>query len=477
MSRVLVVDDEPQILTSLQDLLEEEFTVLTASDPEAALRLLEQQEVTVIISDQRMPGLSGDQLFRRARALSRATRVLLTAYADLEALVRAVNEGQIYAYLHKPWDPVELRLTVRRAAEHYQLLEEITRGRNLLDALMANIPDAICFKDTGGGYLRVNPAHAALLGVAAPEEAAGRGDQDFLPPEQAARAIQDDQRLLAGGPAISDRVEQIRDRWYSVTKAPLVDAAGCVTGLVGVARDFTARQQAEQELARSHAELEQFAYVASHDLQEPLRMVANYVQLLARKYQGRLGEDADQYIAYAADGCVRMRQLILDLLAYSRIGRPCADPAPADCEEAFGAALGNLRAAVQETQAEITHDPLPVASVDASQLAQLFQNLLSNAVKFHGPEPPRVHVSAERQGDNWVFAVRDNGIGLEPRHSERIFQIFQRLHSRVEYPGTGIGLAICKKIVERHGGRIWVDSQPGSGATFCFTLPGTSHGG
>ena len=225
------------------------------------------------------------------------------------------------------------------------------------------------------------------------------------------------------------------------------------------------------ELERSNRELEQFAYVASHDLQEPLRMVSSFVQLLARRYEGQLDADADEFVAYAVDGASRMRQLIEDLLAFSRVGTRAQPLEPTDVEAVVAEALANLAARIAESGAEITHDPLPTVLADRNQLVQVFQNLVSNAIRFRGDASPRAHIWAEEREDEWEIAVRDNGIGLEPRHAERIFEIFKRLHTREEYPGTGIGLAICKKTIERHGGRIWVESQPGQGATFRFTLP------
>jgi len=233
------------------------------------------------------------------------------------------------------------------------------------------------------------------------------------------------------------------------------------------------RQDLEQsvaELGRSNADLQQFAYVASHDLQEPLRMVSSYTQLLARRYKGRLDADADEFIAFAVDGANRMQRLIQDLLAYSRVSTGGQQFEPTSVGIALNHALGNLVSAVKESGALITHDPLPAVMGDEKQLVQLFQNLLSNALKFSGEQPPRIHISAKPSAAGWLFSIHDNGIGIDPQYADRIFVIFQRLHTRAEYPGTGIGLAICKKIVERHGGRIWVESEPGKGATFYFTL-------
>lgn len=236
-------------------------------------------------------------------------------------------------------------------------------------------------------------------------------------------------------------------------------------------RAMAALETKEAELQRSNAELEQFAYVASHDLQEPLRMVGSYTQLLARRYRGRLDRDADEFIGFAVDGVTRMQGLINDLLQFSRVGTRGHEPKPVESAVVLDRALQNLRVALDESRASVVREDLPTVMADERQLEQLFQNLVGNAVKFHGAEPPRVHIRAERSNGCWMFAVRDNGIGIDPQYSERIFQVFQRLHTREEYPGTGIGLAVCKKIVERHGGRIWFESEPGKGTEFRFTLP------
>ena len=238
-------------------------------------------------------------------------------------------------------------------------------------------------------------------------------------------------------------------------------------------KEIAAREETQAALQRSNTELEQLAYVASHDMQEPLRMVASYLQLVAQRYQGRLDADADEFIGYAVDGAKRMQALINDLLAYSRLGTKARPFEPTDCNVVVSTALSHLRIAIADSGAVVTHDPLPVIMGDPSQLLQLFQNLLANAVKFRGDAVPRVHVSAEPAGAGWRFTVSDNGIGIAPEYFERIFVLFQRLHGRGAYPGTGIGLAICKKVVERHGGHIEVQSEPGQGSTFVFTLAAT----
>lgn len=226
-----------------------------------------------------------------------------------------------------------------------------------------------------------------------------------------------------------------------------------------------------RELFRSNTELEQFTYVASHDLQEPLRMVSSYVQLIARRYKDKLDVNANDFIGYAVDGTNRMQMLIKDLLTYSRIGSHGKDFGPTDCEVVLKRTLDGLQVPIRKSGAIVQHDPLPTLIADDLQLGELFQNLISNAIKFHNKQSPFIYVSVEEKVSEWIFAVRDNGIGIDPKYSARIFIIFQRLHNKEQFSGTGIGLAICKKIVDRHGGSIWMESQHGKGATFYFTIP------
>ncbi len=264
----------------------------------------------------------------------------------------------------------------------------------------------------------------------------------------------------------------------SLTISPIKDRQGYVVGASTIHHDITQRKRVEmalkrtaQELARSNQDLEQFASVASHDLQEPLRMVSGYLQLIERRYKDKLDADVQEFIGFAVDGATRMSRLVSDLLDYSRINTRGKQPEPVAMESVLARALENLQAAIRDSDAAITHDPLPTVQGDASQLVQLLQNLVGNAIKFRAADRPvRVYIAAQKKDDEWVFSVKDEGIGIEPQYAQKIFLIFQRLHSRAEYPGTGIGLAVCKKIVERHGGRIWVESRSGQGATFFFTI-------
>src|ERR1022692_3078982 len=266
--------------------------------------------------------------------------------------------------------------------------------------------------------------------------------------------------------------------WVDATIVGVVGVDGKLRQYVAIRADITERVRAQQELAskveelaRSNRELEQFAYVASHDLQEPLRMVASYTQLLSERYSGKLDDNGDKFLGYAREGALRMQVLIKDLLAFSRVVQAGIPRKPVDCNVALEEAVQSLTAAIEESGAVVTHAALPNVWADQTQIAQVFQNLIGNAIKFHDGAPPECAVSAEKSGRNWLFSVSDNGIGIAPEYAENIFVVFQRLHARTEYPGNGMGLAICKKIIQHYGGTIWVESQVGQGSTFKFTLP------
>jgi light-regulated signal transduction histidine kinase (bacteriophytochrome) len=269
-------------------------------------------------------------------------------------------------------------------------------------------------------------------------------------------------------------------RVTGTSKVELLDALKTLTNKMidNTSDEITQRKDAQEklretlaELARSNTDLEQFAYVASHDLQEPLRMISSYVQLLARRYSGKLDADADEFIDFAVDGAARMQRLINDLLTYSRMGRRKKPFEPTDVNYVLSQTIVNLKNAIEESQAVITNDGLPTVMADEAQVCQLLQNLVSNAIKFRSNGPPHIHISSQQENGQWIFSVSDDGIGIDPQYHERIFAIFQRLHGRTEYDGTGIGLSVCKSIIERHGGKIWLESEFGKGSTFYFSIP------
>lgn len=370
-------------------------------------------------------------------------------------------------------------ITQRRRAEEMRM--EAERANSRLAAIVEFSRDAMIGMDMNGTVTTWNAGAERLFGYAR-EEMTGAEIFVLTPPDRIQEQREIPESIRLGVP-----IEYLETRYLtksgesidvSVTVSPIRDAAGKVIGASQVARDISKRKRAEAELARrteelgrSNRDLEQFAYVASHDLNEPLRAVAGSLELLNRRYAGRLDEKASEYISHAIGGAGRMQKLIADLLEFSRVGSRGGDFSHIAAQSSLDNAMDNLRSAIRETHALITADPLPKLNADPSQMALLFQNLLGNAIKFRGPNPPRIHVSAHREPSQWVLSVRDSGLGIPPKYFERIFDIFQRLHTRQEYPGTGIGLAICKRIMERHGGRIWVESVPGERTTFYCAFP------
>ena len=354
-----------------------------------------------------------------------------------------------------------------------------TVSKSYVDNILKSMAETLMVIDTDGTIQRVNQAAISLLGYER-HELIGRSAGDLF--EEGVDVLS-----LLKQSELNDVIRRVdtsvvtkdgRHVAVSLSGSVMRDEDGEIQGMVCVAQDITERKQTQeilerqtQELARSNSELEQFAWVASHDLQEPLRMVASYTQLLSKRYKGKLDADADEFIAFAVDGATRMRRLINALLELSRVGTRGKDFEATDCEAIYDRTLVNLQGLVEESGAVVTHDRLPTVMGDVTQLGQLFQNLIANAIKFRGDEQLTVHVGAEQRNGHWEFCVRDNGIGIDPEYAERIFVVFQRLHGKGDRPGTGIGLSICKKIVELHGGRIWVKSQPDEGAAFYFTLP------
>jgi PAS domain S-box-containing protein len=401
------------------------------------------------------------------------------------------------------------------------------RGEHeLLEAVLENVPDMVYFKDLDSRFIRISRELANRFGLSDRAGAIGKTDFDYYTAEHANPAYRDEQKIIGTGRSIVGIEEKEtwpdgRETWVLTTKVALRDPRGQIVGTMGISRDITERKRSEQalqmyrtqleglveartlelqeankqlqrdiaaralaekelaaragQLARSNADLEQFAYVASHDLQEPLRMVASFTQLLARSYKGKLDADADEFIGFAVDGVNRMKQLIEDLLAYSRVTRKEDSFESIDSGCCCARALANLQKAIEESGACVTVEALPMVVANAAQLDQVFQNLIGNAIKYRGKCRLEIHIAAKRENGFWVFSVQDNGLGIEPQYFEKIFQMFQRLHTRFEYEGTGLGLALCRKIVEHHGGKIWVQSQLGAGSTFSFSLPDASQ--
>jgi PAS domain S-box-containing protein len=343
--------------------------------------------------------------------------------------------------------------------------------------------DAFVQMDMNGQIIDFNDAYQQMLGhnkttLLSMKEA------DLTPPKwrKTVAEIVSEQVLPLGRSEVFEK-EYVRadgSRFSAELRTFLItDDSHNPIGMWSIVRDVTKRKQAEMErenaikaLKRSNEDLKQFAYVASHDLQEPLRMVASYTQLLAERYEDQLDEKANKFIHYAVDGAARMQALIRDLLAFSRVETRAQGFKAVDAHSALGVAIANLKAMIDETATLVTTEDLPSILADESQLTQVFQNLISNGIKFRKPSAtPNIHVSAKRLEGQWRFAVQDNGIGIDTKYKDRVFVVFQRLHTRHEYPGTGIGLSMCKRIVDRHGGRIWFESSPGKGSTFYFTLP------
>lgn len=410
-----------------------------------------------------------------------------TAHVLYNASVYKDIEGNVQGIFAAARD-----VTERKRAEELREAAS-TYARRLIEASL----DPLVTISPEGKITDVNKATESVTGVPRDQLIGSDFSNYFTEPSKAREGYR---RVFSEG-SVTDYPLAIRHTSGTVCEVlynatVYRDITGKPEGVFAAARDVTQRNRAEKELAlyqqhleklveqrtaevvktakeleQSNKDLEQFAYVASHDLQEPLRAVAGFISLLQKRYEGKLDEKAHEYIRHAVDGATRMQALIDGLLAYSRVETKGAALAPSSAQQSYEVAMANLRTSVEEAHAEVTADSLPKVRADGLQLTQLFQNLIGNAIKFRGERPPRVHVSAKRQQKDWLFSVRDSGIGIDPQYADRIFRIFQRLHTRTQYPGTGIGLAICKKIVERHGGEIWFESKPGRGTTFYFSIP------
>ncbi|MDP6116581.1 MAG: PAS domain-containing protein [Planctomycetota bacterium] len=356
------------------------------------------------------------------------------------------------------------------------------QDRQRLAAMLEATPDFVGIADTDGKVLYVNPAGKKMVGLGEPDDVTATTVPDYHP-DWAAKQLQEE--LLPKAAREGDWSGELAFITRDGQEIPVSmvilshkSSTGEIESFSTISRDITERKQAEdelrraaEELGRSNRELDQFAFAVSHDLKAPLRSVSNFADILARNYRGQLDDKADQYLGLILDGAARMNQLIDDILAFSRVRKEEKPFEKVDCSIALDEALARLKTSIEECGTVVTRGVLPKVTGYHSQLGQLFQNLVGNAIKFHGDESPQVHVEAIKKTGEWLFSVKDNGIGIEPKFADRVFAIFQRLHTADEYPGTGIGLALCKKIVELHGGEIWVESDPGKGSTFYFTVP------
>jgi PAS domain S-box-containing protein len=439
------------------------------------------QKVTTIIPEGFAERLIADGLRSAAEALAQQIGIGIELYGrrkdgsdfPMEIMLSPLDSAEGILVIAAIRD-----ISVRKGAEAH-LAQAEARYRGLLEAA----PDAMVVVDQAGDIVLLNIRAEAQFGYSR-DELLGQKVTTILPEGFADRLIADGLRSAAEalaqqigmGIELYGRRKDGSDFPMEIMLSPLDSAEGIL--VTAAIRDITVRKASEaqvRELSRSNEELEQFAYIASHDLQEPLRMVTSYTQLLAKRYKGKLDADADEFIAFAVDGAMRMQRLIRDLLAYSHVGTKEIDLLDTASESALEQALMNLRGAIEQSGASITRDPLPMVLADEIQLIQLFQNLVGNAIKYQDRGNPLVHVSAMRiNGSRWMFSVRDNGLGIDLPYQEKIFSMFQRLHKRDEFSGTGMGLAICKKIVERHGGRISIRSQLGQGSTFLFDLAGST---
>jgi PAS domain S-box-containing protein len=471
--QVLVVDDSEFYGNHVADALEthEEIQTQATTDPSVARRILDRREIHCVVSDYQMPEMNGVELLRAIREDGHDQPFFLVTGKGSEAIASEAIASGVTGYVRKDGADTqfeELKNRILNAIEQRQTQKKY-------QLLFDNMPELLAYIDDEGVIQTVNPAMAEAYGMEE-SELVGQNLYDLHPEDIAEKRVQAGREALETGEPT--RIEDsVGGRHFAQIYVP-ADIPGEPPLFQVSARDVTDRIQAQEKLEttvdkleESNERLEQFAYIASHDLKEPLRMVTSYVQLLESRYGQELDEDAREFMDFAVDGAKRMQAMIDGLLEYSRVD---TDGDPME-ETELDAVLANVRddlaVKIGDADAEVSADPLPTIVADRNQIRMLLQNLIANAIKYSGDDPPRVHVSAAQRGDDWVIAVEDDGIGIPESEQDDVFEVFNRVHERGEESGTGIGLAVCRKIVERHGGDIWVESTEGEGSTFFASLP------
>ncbi|MCJ7647942.1 MAG: response regulator, partial [Candidatus Lokiarchaeota archaeon] len=483
---ILIVDDDESTCKTLALIFNKKgYNVQTAGTGHEALEIARNKNFNLALLDIKLPDIEGIELLVPLKKMHPDMEtMMMTAYSSLETVVRALNEGAS-AYIMKPLEIDDILNKISTMFEKQHLIAEKKKLEQELAyqaLLMENVSDAIISTDKNLNVKSWNKAAEIMYGFNS-DEVIGKPMSEIIPEEYPYVQKGDvNEQIFENGFWKGEINQKKKDNSIIniFSSSTLIkDNMGKIQGVVTINKDITESKKGEQDLLSSienlkyvNIELERFAYVASHDLQEPLRMIVSFIQLLEKRYKGKLDEEADEFIAFIVDGAKRMQSLITDLLLYSRIGRKEKEFSQLDVTIIVEVVISNLRKIIEETNAKITYDPLPKLIGNEAEFVQLLQNLILNAIKFHKKEEtPVVHISAKLQKNQWIISVRDNGIGIDSQFFDRIFIIFQRLHKKDEYAGTGIGLAICKKVIERHDGKIWVESELGKGSTFYFSIP------
>ncbi len=482
-SRILIVEDEGIVASDIAKCLEGfgfEVSGIAASAEDAMAAVAFKNPDLVLIHITIEGPVDGIQAAHEIHKLYELPIIFLTAHGDRDTIERAKAIAP-FAFLPKPFKPNELKNAIEIALRRSQADKELRERERFFAIAMDSIGDSVLTADRDGKIRFMNHAAELLTGWRH-EQASERTVAEvvnvvehFAGDRERFRVLLDFSPAPIGNPSSQDYcIHRPHDgfRWLRA-RAASMDASGSGSIRVLVMEDITDKRETEIELRQANHDLEQFAYSASHDLQEPIRNIAIYSQLISRSYSQMLDTDGREFLNYVTDGAKRMEQLVKDLLAYTQAAQaPLENHPESDAAAALADALSNLFEPINETLAQITYDTLPKLPVRTSELQQLFQNLIGNALKYRNrQEPPRIHIAVARDLDRWIFSVEDNGIGIAPEHKDIVFGVFKRLHTASRYPGTGIGLAICQKIVARHSGRIWVESEVGKGSTFFFSLP------